>query len=122
MNVNKARITIGILSILVLILSVLIKNEVVSGILVLICALAAIGILYRNLPELSNVSADNPKVKTLRFITIFNVIFVVGLFAFAILAENEIIKISDEQTAIYPTGYLCGNYACVRKCSSQDPA
>lgn len=100
MNANKAKVTIGILSFLVLILSILIKNEIVSAVLVLICALAAIGILYRHLPELSNVSADNPKVKTLRFITVFNVFFVVGLFAFAILAENEIIKVSDKQTAI----------------------
>ena len=100
MNANKARITIGILSVLVLILSIIVKNEIVSGVLVLICALAAIVILYRHLPELSNVSADNPKAKTLRFITVFNVIFVVGLFAFAMLAENEIIKVSDEQTAI----------------------
>lgn len=100
MSANKARIIIGGLSVFALVLSVLVQNEIVSTVLVLLCALVSIGVLYHKLPELSNVSEDNPKVKTLRFITVFNVVVVLGLVLFGFLVENEIIKLSEESTPL----------------------
>lgn len=99
MNANKARWLIGGLSVLALILSVLIGNEIVSGILVVLCAIISIGILYHKLPELSNISADNPKVKTLRFVTVFNVVVLVGLITFGILTEREVIRFTQQSAA-----------------------
>lgn len=97
MSENKARIIIGLFSVFSLVLSVIIRNEIISTILVMFFALVALGVLYFNLPKMSNVSEDNPKVKTLRLVTIFNVIVIVSLVAFAVLLENGIIVLSEKQ-------------------------
>jgi len=98
-NVNKARIAIGLLSVIALILAIVIQNEVVSFVVISICALASIIILYKHLPQLSNVSENNPKVKTLKGITIANIILVIALVILAVLVEKQIVVWTDEQAS-----------------------
>lgn len=97
MKVNKAQTAIAVLSAASVILSILLRNEAASAALVLLCALAAVCILYRHLPELSNVSAENPKIKTLRMVTVFNILAVAGLLLFTFLVEQGMIRLSKKQ-------------------------
>ena len=73
MSVNKTRGIIIVLSILALAASLAIENKMVALILMSICISGAVFILYRHLGELTDISADNPKMKTLKGVTIFNI-------------------------------------------------
>ncbi len=77
--------------------AVLIQNQWFSMAVVVICALASLIILYRRLPELSNISEGNPKEKTLRWITIFNVLLLLSLVLLVVLLEKEILVLSEKQ-------------------------
>lgn len=95
MSVNKTRGIIIVLSMLALAASLAIENKIVALILMSICILGAVFILYRHLGELTDISADNPKMKTLKGVTLFNVaVFVVCVLA-AILIGTGIWKISE---------------------------
>ena len=68
-----------------------------------VCCCAALVVLYRNLAKLSNASEENPKVKTLRFVTIFTVLYVAMMALISVgaerLAENGIILELSQQQA-----------------------
>ena len=53
------------------------------------CLLSAVLILYRHMGDLTDIAGDNPKMKTLKSITIFNgVLVIVGVVA-AVLIRTE---------------------------------
>lgn len=97
MSVNRSRAFINGLSILALLLALILRNDILSIVLVLVCLLSALAILYRNLAGLTNISEDNPKLRTVRSVTIFNVVIIVGIVVFAILIEKGVIYLTDEQ-------------------------
>lgn len=97
MNVSKARGLIIMLSILALVASLGIKNKLVALILMSICILSAALILYRHLGELTDISNDNPKIKTLSDITIFNIaVLAICVFA-SILIGTGFWKIGENE-------------------------
>lgn len=98
MEVNKARLLINGLAVVSLLVSLFIKNDLVSMILILLSLIAALVILYRNLAKLSNVSAENPKLRTVRLVTIFNILFVLAVIFFAVLIEKGIIPVTERQS------------------------
>ena len=98
MSEQTAKVIIRWVSILGIVVSLLLQNRWASMILIISCALVSIGILYSKLPELSNVSKDSSKVRTLRYITIFNVIFVLVLIGVGVLLEKGFIVLSDKQS------------------------
>ena len=98
MEVNKARLLINGLAVVSLLVSLFIKNDLVSMILILLSLIAALVILYRNLAKLSNVSAENPKLRTVRLVTIFNILFVLTVIVFAVLIEKGIIPVTERQS------------------------
>ena len=75
MSLKNAKYLLGVFSLTALIIAAIGRNTIVSTVLTLICVFASLAILYPNLAKLSNVSEDNPKVKTLKSVTIFTVIF-----------------------------------------------
>lgn len=77
--------------------AVLIQNQWFSMAIVVVCALASLIILYRHLPQLSNISEDNPKEKTLRWVTTFNVLLLLSLVLLVVLLEREILVLSEKQ-------------------------
>lgn len=97
MKLNKARAAIKILSAAGVLLAILIRNETLSSVLVLLCALGAAGILFHHLPELSGVSPDNPKAKTIRQVTLFNITLITGAAALAYLIKSGDIRLSERQ-------------------------
>src|SRR5690606_10197887 len=98
MSEQTAKVIIRWVSILGIVVSLLLQNRWASMILIVSCALVSIGILYSKLPELSNVPKDSSKVRTLRYITIFNVIFVLVLIGVGVLLEKGFIVLSDKQS------------------------
>lgn len=97
MSVRKARLVINLLAGLTLVASLVIKNEMAALVLTGVCVLSALGILYAHLPRLSHVSPDSPRLKTVRFVTIFNAVFIGGLLIFAALAEKGAIHLTEGQ-------------------------
>lgn len=106
MSVNKSRVFINGLSILALLLALILRNDILSMVLVLVCLLSALAILYRNLAKLTNISEDNPKLRTVRCVTIFNVVVIVGIVVFAILLEKGVIYLTDKQGKFFFTTLL----------------
>lgn len=96
MNVSKTRGIIILLSFLSLVAAFAFENKLISLILMTICVLAAVIILYRNLGKLTDISADNPKMKTLKLVTIFNVGILVVCVIFAILLGTDVIKLDND--------------------------
>lgn len=85
MNLKNVKRLLAGLSLAALIVALIARNSTVATILVLVCVVASLAILYPNLAQLSNISEDNPKVKTLKGVTIFTVVYlgIVILFATA---------------------------------------
>lgn len=117
MSVNKTRGIIIVLSILALAASLAIENKMVALILMSICISGAVFILYRHLGELTDISADNPKMKTLKGVTIFNIAVLVVCVLAAILIGTDIWKISENgekyfaATIIAAVIFFSGNIA-----------
>lgn len=88
MKLKNVKRVLGGLSFAALIIAVLARNTIVSVILVFLCMAASIVILYPNLAKLSNISEDNPKVKSLKAVTIFNIIFVAVVILLVVLLEH----------------------------------
>lgn len=91
MSVNKSREMILFLSFTGLIVAMVLQNGVAALLLTEGCFLAAEWVLYRHLDELSNVSEDSPKLKTLRFVTLFDVFLLLLCIGAALLAEAGIV-------------------------------
>lgn len=103
MNVHKAKAVIGLLSGMGVLTAIFVNNEAVSMVVVLLCSLVCVAILYRYLPELSQVSRDNPKAKTIRAITIANVLVVACLVVFCGCLEYGVIVLSPwQETLVLP--------------------
>ena len=96
MTVNKTRGIIILLSFLSLVTALAFENKLIALILMAICMLAAVIILYRHLGELTDISSDNPKMKTLKLVTIFNIGIFVVCVIFAILLGTGIITFNDD--------------------------
>lgn len=88
MSLRNAKRLLAVFSLVALIISVIARSSAISTILVLICVAASLAILYPNLAKLSNISDDNPKVKTLKSVTIFTISYFAVVVLFAVGAEN----------------------------------
>lgn len=100
MNADKAKRLIRLLSLLALILSLVSGSLLIARVIVVLCLLVSVILLYRYLPELSNVSPQSPKTRTLRMVTVTNIALVVGCAVLAVLDEVGILALTD-QTAAY---------------------
>lgn len=96
MNINKTRAAIIVLSALALVASFVCKNQWIALVLMAVCVLAAVAILYRHLAELTDLSSTNPKMKTLKLVTIFNTSIFVACVIFALLLATNVIHLKDD--------------------------
>lgn len=95
LQANKKRGMILFLSFLAMLVALLIKNEIISILLVGICLLLAIAVLYRNLALLTSITTDDLRIGTLRITTLFNIgVLVVGII-FALLTGFHVITFSE---------------------------
>lgn len=96
MNVNRARCLIILLSLLSLVAALALENKLIAVILMAVCMLAAAITLYRHLGELTDLSNGNPKINTLKFVTVFNVGILVVCVIFAVLLETDAITLDND--------------------------
>lgn len=96
MNVNKTRGIIILLSFLSLIAALAFENKLIALIFMTVCMITAVIILYRHLEKLTDIASDNPKMKTLKFATVFNICIFAACVVFAVLLETDVIKLGDD--------------------------
>lgn len=98
---NRKRGVIISFSIAAMLTALIIKNEIISLILVGICMLASVVILYRNLALLTSVTTDDLKTGVLRTTTIFNsAVFAVGII-FAVLVAFDLVTFSENDEKMF---------------------
>lgn len=95
LQANKKRGMILFLSFLSMLIALLVKNEIISILLVGICLLLAIAILYRNLALLTSITTDDLRIGTLRITTFFNIGVLVAGIIFALLTGFHVITFSE---------------------------
>lgn len=95
MQAGKKRELILFLSIAAMLIALIVKNEIVSILLVGACMLAAVIILYRNLALLTSITTDDLKIGVLRITTIFNILVLAIGIIFAILVAFDIFTFSE---------------------------
>lgn len=96
MGRSEARGGILLLSFLAVLALLIVGNELAAFLVSAACMLAAIWVLYRHLGELTDLSADNPKIKTLKFVTVFNAVLLLLLILFVVLTETGMVALSED--------------------------
>ena len=91
MSLKNAKRLLAGLSLTALIIAIIARSSTISIVLVLICVAASLAILYPNLAKLSNISEDNPKLKTLKGVTIFTASYFAAIVLFAVAVGNGVL-------------------------------
>lgn len=91
MSLKNAKYLLSVFSWAALIIAVICRNAIVSTVVTILCVFASLAILYPNLAKLSNVSDDNPKVRTLRAVTVFNAVFI-GVIILLVVVFGQLEK------------------------------
>lgn len=101
MKINKARGAIIFLSFLALLAMLIFENNLIALVLSVFCILAAVITLYPNLAELTDISNDNPKVRTLKFVTIFDAVIIICCVVVALLIGTGMIEITENDEKFF---------------------
>lgn len=88
MKLKHVSYLLNALSLAALLTAVFMGNTAVATGLTLLCLLTSLALLYPRLAELSHVSEDSPRVRSLRSVTIFNAVFVAAVALLAWLWEH----------------------------------
>lgn len=88
MNIRLTQGLIEILCLAALGIALLSGESAVTAGAVTVCLLAAVAVYYKNIPALTNISPDSPRVRTLRTVAVFCVCYV--LFMAGVLAAAEL--------------------------------
>ena len=95
MRVTKVHTIISILSFAALAICLVVRDTWVSFALIVACLLIALALLGGNISHLANIVEDNPKVKTIKFVTVFNAVCFLGVVAIIILSITGTIQLTD---------------------------
>ena len=106
MSVNKARFLINGLALAALLVSLFVRNDYISVTAILLCLVCALAVLFFNLPALTNVSQNNPKLKTVRLVTLCDIIIVVALVIFCFLLDKGKISVTEKQLKYILSGFI----------------
>ena len=96
MKATKARGLIILLSFLSLAAALAFKNRSIALGLMALCVLGALLVLYRHLGELTELSPDNPKMKTLKLVTVFDAALFTVCALLAALHEAGVISLRGD--------------------------
>ena len=95
LQAEKKRGLILLLSFMAMLITINIKNEILSIALTGGCMLAALIILYRNLSLLTKITTENMKIGTLKVTTLFNMTVLIFAVMIAIFNEASFIRLSE---------------------------
>lgn len=95
LQANKKRGLIVFFSFITMLIALLVKNEIISILLVCLCVFATLIVLYRNLALLTSVTTHDLRLGILRITTFFNIgVLIVGV-VFSLLVAFDIITFSE---------------------------
>lgn len=97
LKANRKRGLILLLSFAAMLVALMVRNEIVSIILVGGCLLASVIILYRNLALLTRVTTDDMKIGILRLTTIFNICILAAGIIISVLTASGVIDFTENQ-------------------------
>ena len=100
-HANKKRGLIISLSFLAMLLALMLKNEIVSILLVGICLLFAVIVLYRNLALLTSITTDDLKIGVLKITTLFDVAILTTSIVIALLIAFDIVTFSQNGEKLF---------------------
>lgn len=106
---GRQRGKILFLSFLALGIALAVKSPLISGLSVGVCILLALGILYRNLPLLSQGKMTPAQNRLLKVVTVFDGVLFVGLVVLSILVGTERVVFSQTQEK----WILVGLFSCL---------
>lgn len=85
---EKSRQAIRLLSAAAVLAAVFLRNSRAVTLIAFVCGAAAMLLLWKNLAPLSGVSQQSPKVKSLRYVTVFTVLYIAAVAATAVYLER----------------------------------
>lgn len=95
LQANKERGVILLLSFFAMMTALIVKNEIISILLVGFCLFVAIIILYRNLALLTSITTNDMKIGVLRITTLFDIgVLVVGILV-SLLTAFDVITFTE---------------------------
>ena len=97
MKARMLRLTLNVLAFLALFFLLLYRNNTISSVFAGICLLLSAIILFMGIPSIYRNSLDSSSIKTLRGVTVFNILTILAVAAYIILTQTKTIQISDEQ-------------------------
>ena len=97
LKASRKRGLILLLSFAAMLVALMVRNEIVSIILVGGCLLASVIILYRNLALLTRVTTDDMKIGILRLTTIFNICILAAGIIISVLTASGVIDFTENQ-------------------------
>lgn len=92
-----ARKVLTALGVVALLTAFLLPDGLASAGIILLCALASILLLWKNLPALSDLPEEHPKLGVIRQVTVMTVALVVGMVAVAVAAETGRLTLTPGQ-------------------------
>ena len=100
-HANQKRNLILFLSFVSMLFAMMIKNEIISIILVGLCIIAAVCVLYKNLALLTSLTTDDMRIKTLKITTIFNVLILIIGIVSSVLVGLDIVTVSENGEKLF---------------------
>lgn len=97
-KINFIRIILLIISLLMLIAGFIIQNGEV-GIFVALTIISLV-VLEIQAPKIVNLSEDNPKVKTFKFLNIFSLFIFILISIFTVLSHNNRVSITEDNKSL----------------------
>ena len=96
MTEKKARVIFVSLAIVSLLLSWFVPNRLVAVIGVGVCVIVCLWVLYRNLAMLTRVDEGNPRLRTVRRITLINMVIILMCVAFSVVLESRLVAVTEQ--------------------------
>ncbi len=84
-----------------LVAALVIEHQVVAAVAVVGCALAALAVLYRNLPLLTDVPADDRRLGTLRLTTLVNGALLLLVAGVGLLTALDVLTFSEQGEEVF---------------------
>lgn len=101
LQAGKKRGLILLLSFIVMLIAMNIKNELISIILIGGCILVALIILYRNLALLTRITTAEMKIGTLKITTVFSIVILIVTVVIIALNRSAILRMSESNEKLF---------------------
>lgn len=100
MKYNVTRSTINFLAFLALFCLFIYRGEPIAPIIAGVCLVLSLFSLFVSISGIHGDSLDKSKIKTLRGITVFNILLVLAVAVFIVLVQTKTISVSEDLESV----------------------